>query len=82
MIDVYEKNDWLKVTFNSKTKRILSPPTDYDLLMQAIFQKFPALELLKEHEFRPQQVDLVWQDQPISDSMQLLQMQRYCRQTN
>lgn len=29
---VYEKYRWVKVTFNSQTKRILDPPLDFELL--------------------------------------------------
>ena len=76
MIDVYEKDDYLKVTFSNKTKRLRCPPQDFELLMNKVLEKFPSLRLLKEHPFRPQQVDFVWRGSLIADSMQLQQMQR------
>ena len=39
----YEKNRWVKVTFDNDTKRLLDPPADFDLLKAKIMQKFPAL---------------------------------------
>lgn len=43
MIDVYEKDDYLKVTFNNKTKRLRCPPQDFELLMKKVLEKFPSL---------------------------------------
>jgi hypothetical protein len=40
---IYEKNRWLKVTFNSDTKRILDAPKDYELLLRLLYQRFPVL---------------------------------------
>lgn len=50
---LYDRQRWLKVTFDSDTKRFLDPPKDYELLVLKIQSKFPVLKMICEHPSRP-----------------------------
>lgn len=52
-LTVYEKRNWLKVTFNRETKRIHEAPRSLEELKTKLLTRFPVLKILVEHPSRP-----------------------------
>ena len=43
MIETYEKSNWIKATFDNKTKRFANPPKDLDELRSLFKRRFGVL---------------------------------------
>lgn len=43
---LYERSNYVKLTFNLNTKRVRMPHKAYDLLVAKLKDKFPALDIL------------------------------------
>ncbi len=82
VLTVYEKNKWVKVTFNQETKRIRDPPLNYGELVDKLLARFPVLRILVEHQQRPQDIDLFWRNSLIENSFDLQSVIRTCKKEN
>ena len=55
-LQVYEKSQWLKATFNKETKRFYKPSKGIYAIHKELLERFPTLKILVEHHIRPQAI--------------------------
>jgi hypothetical protein len=52
-LQIYERAQWLKATFNKETKRFFRVPMGITALHRELKERFPVLQILVEHQIRP-----------------------------
>jgi len=70
-LQIYEKSQWLKATFNKETKRFFRVPKGISALHRELKERFPVLQILVEHQIRPQVIEMTWRGKLIENTSDL-----------
>jgi len=68
---VYERNRFIKVTFEGSCKRILDQPLSLEDLIENVKSKFPTLALLVTQTLRPMEIRIYWDGKIVESSEHL-----------
>jgi hypothetical protein len=81
-LQIYEKSQWLKATFNKETKRFFRVPKGISALHRELKERFPVLQILVEHQIRPQVIEMTWRGKLIENTSDLQSVARHCQINN
>ena len=60
----------------------MDPPLDFESLKELFMQRYPVLRLLIEQPYRPQTINVFWQDECIENSYELQRIRKLCQLSN